>query len=63
MTKDELIEIMSNSVEETNRRHAISKKMPIEDYELLAKWNRPNLDYTNEMVVEELVRKNIISVD
>jgi hypothetical protein len=63
MTKDELVEIMSNSVEETNRRHAISKKMPMDEYEVLAKWNRPNLDYTNEMLVEDLVRKNIISVE
>jgi hypothetical protein len=63
MTKDELIEIMSNSVENTNRRHAASRNMPIEEYELLAKWNRPSLDYTNEMIVEELVRKNIISLD
>jgi hypothetical protein len=63
MTKDELVEIMSNSVEETNRRHATSRNMPIDEYEVLAKWNRPNLDYTNEMIVEELVRKNIISVE
>jgi hypothetical protein len=63
MTKEDLIEIMSNSVEETNRRHAISKKMPMDEYEALVKWNRPNLDYTNEMIVEELVRRKIVSVE
>jgi hypothetical protein len=63
MTKDELVEIMSNSAEETGRRHAKSSLMPLEEYEMIANKNRPNLDYTNEMIVEELVRRKIVSIE
>jgi len=63
MTKDELVEIMSNSVEETNKKLITNIKTPPEVYEESLKWNRPSLDYINEMIVEELVRRKIVSVE
>jgi hypothetical protein len=63
MTKDELVKIMSDSVEETNRRQLVTKSTPPELYEESLKWNRPSLDYMNEMIVEELVRRKIVSVE
>ena len=63
MTKEELIDIISDSIEETNRKHVVKKAAALLAYENKAKLERPNTDYVSEMIIEELVRKNIISVD
>jgi hypothetical protein len=63
MLKEELVAIMSNAVEETNRKHAISNNLNMQEYENNLIWSRPGLDYTNEMIVEELVRRGIIELE
>jgi hypothetical protein len=63
MLKEELVDIMSDSVEETNRRHAISRGMPVEEYNEMIKWGRPAIDYIHEMMIEEFVRRGILTVD
>jgi hypothetical protein len=63
MTKEDLIDIISDSIEETNRKHVVKKSTALLAYENKIKLERPNTDYMSEMIVEELVRKNIISVE
>jgi hypothetical protein len=63
MLKEEIIAIMSDVIEEVNRRHAISNNLNMQEYENKLVWSRPGLDYTNEMIVEELVRRGIIEVN
>jgi hypothetical protein len=63
MLKEELVAIMSDVIEEVNRRHAISNNLNMQEYEDGLVWSRAGLDYNNEMIVEELVRRGIIELE
>ena len=63
MYKEDIVDIMSNAVEKSITAHQKQRNVSDEEISEMLQWNRPNLDYQNEKVLEEMVSAGLLSVD
>lgn len=63
MYKEDIVDIMSNAVEKSITAHQKQRNVSDEEISEMLQWNRPNLDYQNEKVLEEMISAGLLSVD
>lgn len=63
MYKEDVVDIMSNAVEKSITAFQKQRNVSDEEISEMLKWKRPSLDYQNEIILEEMIRAGLLSID
>lgn len=63
MFKEDIVDIMSEAIEADIIAHHRHKNVPENDIEQMVKWQRPQLDHANDIILTELINRGLVTVD
>lgn len=63
MFKENIVDIMSDAIEADIVAHHRHKNIPEEEIQEMIKWQRPQLDHANDVILTEMIKHGLIAVD